>query len=170
MSNGLGMIIDGLVALLLIVTIGYCMMLNRRLKRLKADEHSLRATISELVTATEIAERAIAGLKLTVQESEAGLGERLRSADRFTADLDRSVAAGQNLLTKLTRIVVAGGNATPPARPQPAAPSKPVVAKSATAKPAAREAAESPRGAPAVAAAAQAFAERLRVKVHGIAA
>ena len=61
----------------------------------------------ELVTATEIAERAIGGLKLTVQECEAGLGERLRSADRFTADLDRSVAAGQQLLDRLTRIVVA---------------------------------------------------------------
>jgi len=35
---------------------------------------------------------------------------------------------------------------------------------------AARPAAESPRGAQAVAAAAQAFAERLRVKVHGLAA
>jgi hypothetical protein len=169
-NNGFGVIVEMLVAILLALTIIYCVTLNRRLKLLKADEHSLRATISELVTATEIAERAIAGLKLTVQECEAGLGERLRSADRFTADLDRSVAAGQNLLTKLTRIVVAGGNATPPARPQPAAPSKPVVAKSATAKPVARQAAESPRGAQAVAAAAQAFAERLRVKVHGIAA
>jgi hypothetical protein len=169
-NNGFGVIVEMLVAILLALTIIYCVTLNRRLKLLKADEHSLRATISELVTATEIAERAIAGLKLTVQECEAGLGERLRSADRFTADLDRSVAAGQNLLTKLTRIVVAGGNATPSARPQPAAPSKPVVAKSATAKPVARQAAESPRGAQAVAAAAQAFAERLRVKVHGIAA
>jgi Domain of unknown function (DUF6468) len=165
-NNGFGVIVEMLVAILLALTIIYCVTLNRRLKLLKADEQSLRAVISELVTATEIAERAIAGLKLTVQECEAGLGERLRSADRFTADLDRSVAAGQDLLTKLTRIVVAGGSATPAARHKPAAPAKPVAA----AKPAARPAAESPRGAQAVAAAAQAFAERLRVKVHGIAA
>jgi hypothetical protein len=150
-----------LVAILLALTIIYCISLNRRLKVLKADEQSLRATISELVTATEIAERAIAGLKLTVQECEAGLGERLRSADRFTADFDRSVAAGQDLLERLTRIVVAGGGAMPATRPK---------APAAAVTRAARPAPESPRGAQAVAAAAQAFAERLRVKVHGLAA
>jgi len=162
-NNGFGVIVEMLVAILLALTIIYCISLNRRLKLLKADEQSLRATISELVTATEIAERAIAGLKLTVQECEAGLGERLRSADRFTAELDRSVAAGQQLLDRLARIVVAGGsNPVPAARPKASAP--------AVARPAPRQAAESPRGAQAVAAAAQAFAERLRIKVHGFAA
>ena len=165
MSNGLGVIVEMLVAILLALTIIYCISLNRRLKLLKADEQSLRATISELVTATEIAERAIAGLKLTVQECEAGLGERLRSADRFTADLDRSVAAGQQLLDRLTRIVVASGSAITQARPKAPAPQPaPQVTR------AARPAPEPPRGAQAVAAAAQAFAERLRVKVHGLAA
>jgi Domain of unknown function (DUF6468) len=164
-SNGLGVIVEMLVAILLALTIIYCISLNRRLKVLKADEQSLRATISELVTATEIAERAIAGLKLTVQECEAGLGERLRSADRFTADLDRSVVDGQQLLDRLTRIVVAGGSAIAEARPKAPAPRPaPQVTR------AARPAPEPPRGAQAVAAAAQAFAERLRVKVHGLAA
>ena len=158
MNNGFSVIVEMLVAILLALTIIYCISLNRRLKVLKADEQSLRATISELVTATEIAERAIAGLKLTVQDCEAGLGERLRSADRFTADLDRSVAAGQDLLDRLTRIVVAAG-----AGAIPAARSKPPAA-------AVTRRVESPRGAQAVAAAAQAFAERLRVKMHGLAA
>lgn len=79
MNNGIGMIINGLVAILLVLTIGYCMLLNRRLKLLKSDEHSLRATISELVTATDIAERAIAGLKLTVEECEVELEACFRS-------------------------------------------------------------------------------------------
>jgi hypothetical protein len=163
-SNGLGVIVEMLVAILLALTIIYCISLNRRLKLLKADEQSLRATISELVTATEIAERAIAGLKLTVQECEAGLGERLRSADRFTADLDRSIAAGQQLLDRLTRIVGAGSKVSAEARPKAPAPPAPPMPRVA------RLAAEPPRGAQAVAAAAQAFAERLRVKVHGLAA
>ena len=164
MSNGFGMIIEMLVAILLALTIAYCISLNRRLKLLKADEQSLRATISELVTATEIAERAIAGLKLTVEECEAGLGARLRSADRFTADLDRGIAAGKDLYDRLARIVVAGGGTIPKTPPAPAA-------KRAPAAPAAqRPPAEAPAGAQAVAAAAQAFAERLRLKVHGLAA
>jgi Domain of unknown function (DUF6468) len=155
-TNGFGTIIEMLVAILLALTIAYCISLNRRLKLLKADEQSLRATISELVTATEIAERAIAGLKLTVQECESGLGARLRSADRFTAELDRSIAGGKDVLDRLTRIVVAGGGTIPQAPPPPAPTLRPV--------------AEAPRGAQAVAAAAQAFAERLRLKVHGLAA
>jgi hypothetical protein len=140
-----------LVAFLLVLTIGYCWQLNRRLKLLRSDEHSLRATISELITATEIAERAIAGLKLTVEECEKGLGARLRSADRFTADLDRSTVAGRALLERLTQIVLAGGGNIPAAPPPP-------------------EAADKPRNAQAIAAAAQAFADRLRLRVHGLAA
>lgn len=165
MSNGFGMIIEILVSVLLLLTIGYCMMLNRRLRLLKSDEHSLRATISELVTATEIAERAIAGLKLTVEECEIGLGARLRSADRFTADLDRGVAAGKALLERLTQIVVAGGGALGSgAGAGPAPSAAPSAAQWTNASPAVRNDAQ------AVAAAAQAVAERLRMKVHGLAA
>jgi Domain of unknown function (DUF6468) len=161
-SNGFGVIIEMLVAILLALTIAYCISLNRRLKVLKADEQSLRATISELVTATEIAERAIAGLKLTVDECETGLGARLQSADRFTAELDRSIASGKELYERLARIVVAGGGAIPKAPPAP----RPAPA----ALPTSRPVTEAPRGAQAVAVAAQAFAERLRLKVHGLAA
>ena len=158
-SNGFGMIIEILVAILLALTIGYCMLLNRRLKLLKADEQSLRATISELVTATEIAERAIAGLKLTVDECEIGLGERLRSAERFTADLDRSIAAGKDLFERLTQIVTAGGGTTVPAAPLLAADE----ARSGT-RPNRAAQCDGGRGG------GRAFAERLRMKVHGLAA
>ena len=57
MSNTFGLMIESLVALLLLLTIGYCFILNNRLRRLKADELALKATISELITATEMAER-----------------------------------------------------------------------------------------------------------------
>ena len=67
------------------LTIGYCMLLNKRLKRLKADEHSLKATIGELITATEIAERAIGGLKHTVRDVNENLGGQLASADANVA-------------------------------------------------------------------------------------
>ena len=50
MSHSLGIVIESLVAVLLMLTIGYCMLLNKRLQRLKADEHSLKATIAELLS------------------------------------------------------------------------------------------------------------------------
>src|SRR5258708_28666439 len=80
MNHALGLAIESLVAVLLVLTIGYCMLLNARLKRLKADEHSLKAVIAELITATEIAERAIGGLKLTVRDVNENLGSQLVSA------------------------------------------------------------------------------------------
>src|SRR5919202_4918188 len=98
MGNGLGLMIESLVAILLLLTIGYSILLNKRLKRLRADEMALKATISELITATEIAERAIAGLKVTVRECDHGLGERLRSAERFSAEIGRQLDAGEEIL------------------------------------------------------------------------
>ena len=63
MSNGIALVIESLVAVLLALTIGYCWLLNRRLLKLRSDESALKATIAELVTATDIAGRAISGLK-----------------------------------------------------------------------------------------------------------
>ena len=77
------------MAILLLLTIAYCMLLNKRLQRLKADEHSLKATIGELITATEIAERAIGGLKHTVRDVNENLGSQLSRGD---ADVDASEA------------------------------------------------------------------------------
>jgi hypothetical protein len=108
--------IESLVAVLLLLTIGYCILLNSRLKRLKADEFALKATISELITATEIAERAIAGLKLTVRDCDQTLGERLRTAERLSADFGAQIETGEDIVKRLALIALA---ARPP---EPAAP------------------------------------------------
>jgi hypothetical protein len=177
------MLIDCVVAILLVMTIGYCMMLNRRLKLLKADEQSLRATISELITATEIAERAIGGLKITVHECDMGLGERIRKAERLAGDIDRAVVSGKDLISRLSQIISAGrqaDDALAAAAPkiqhkiEGKAESKPehkfdsVAAVTSALTSDAKASAKA--SAKAVAAAAEAFAERLRMKVHGLAA
>jgi hypothetical protein len=164
MTNGLGMMIDGVVAILLILTIGYCSLLNRRLKLLKADEQSLRATISELVTATEIAERAVGGLKLTVHECDMGLGERLRKAERVTIEIDRALVAGKDLVSRLSQIANAGRRPDGPGAPLNEPRRTEVKTGDAVAS------YSKANNTKAVAAAAKAFAERLRTKVHGLAA
>ncbi len=164
-SNGIGMIIDCVVAILLVLTIGYCMMLNRRLKLLKADEQSLRATISELVTATEIAERAIGGLKITVHECDMGLGERLRKAERLSIEIDRAVVSGKDLVSRLSQIASAGRRVDESAAA--IGETRRGEAKASSKGDAKTDSKLNPQ---AVAAAAQAFAERLRMKVHGLAA
>jgi chromosome segregation ATPase len=116
MSHSLGLAIEGLVAVLLVLTIGYCMLLNKRLKRLKADEQSLKATIGELITATEIAERAIGGLKHTVREVNEDLGSQIASAAELSQKLSKQVVQGDAVLQRITRIAVAAR----PAEPEPA--------------------------------------------------
>ena len=146
MNHSLGIIIESLVAVLLMLTVGYCMLLNKRLQRLKADEHSLKATIAELITATEIAERAIGGLKHTVRDVNENLGSQLAAATQMSMHLKTALAEGDGVIRRLSRIASA-------ARP-------------AAAEPEAPEPKMSP--ARAVAAAAQAFSERRRA--NGLAA
>src|SRR5689334_4393086 len=154
MNHSLGVVIETLVAILLVLTIGYCMLLNRRLKRLKADEHSLKAVIAELITATEIAERAIGGLKHTVRDVNDNLGGQLAAATQMSENLKRQLAEGDHVVRRLTKIAIAA---------------RPSQAETATREPAPREAASrdfasreppaKPSNAKALAAAAQAFSE-----------
>ena len=146
MSHSLGIVIESLVAVLLLLTIGYCILLNNRLKRLKADEHSLKATIGELITATEIAERAIGGLKHTVRDVNEHLGSQLNAASQMSMHLKGMLAEGDGVIRRLSKIAIAARPLT--SEPEQAAP------KISSAK--------------AVAAAAEAFSERRRAS--GIAA
>jgi hypothetical protein len=142
-STHYGFLVESMVSILLLLTILYCVRLNKQLRLLKADEQTLRATISELITATEIAERAIGGLKSTMREGERSLGERLPRVESLSADIERQLSAGEDLLARLIRIAGAARPADEPA----AVPD-----------------------AKAVAAAAQAFTERARARLRGLAA
>lgn len=152
MTHSFGLVIESLVAVLLLLTIGYCAVLNSRLKRLKADEDSLRGTIAELITATEIAERAIGGLKLTVRECDENLGSQLDTGTTLSAKLAKQITQGEGVLLRLSQIALAARPSTP--------------ATSTAAEPAAPPSTVS--SAKALLAAAQAFSERR--KATGLAA
>jgi hypothetical protein len=137
MNHVFGLAIESLVAVLLVLTIGYCMLLNSRLKKLKADEQSLKATIGELITATEIAERAIGGLKHTVRDVNENLGNQITAATDLTQQLAYQLSEGDAVLRRLSKIAVAA---------RPSKPNMPVGDVSAR----------------ALAVAAQAFSERMR--------
>jgi hypothetical protein len=149
--------IESIVAALLMVTIGYCIILNKRLIRLKADEMSLKATISELITATEIAERAVSGLKVAVRDCDRDIGERLRAAERFSIHVAQQIKAGEDILTRLAKIAAvtqaAKGDVPTPVMLPPAA-----LLQIDTPDP------------NAMLAAAKAFAERARARVTNAAA
>jgi len=125
-----GFLIESLVSVLLLMTILYCVRLNNQIRLLKADEQSLRATIAELITATEIAERAIGGLKHTMREGEQTLGERIKRTEAMSVELQRQLDSGEQLLSRLVRITEAG---RPDLPPQPAVPRAQALADAARA-------------------------------------
>jgi Domain of unknown function (DUF6468) len=102
--NVLPLTIESMVAMLLLATILYCVRLNEQLKRLKADESSMKKTIGELLTGIENAERAISGLKATVREADDSLSLRLKDAERFCKEIKSGTEAGGDVLARLGQL------------------------------------------------------------------
>jgi hypothetical protein len=102
--NVLPLTIESMVAILLLATILYCVRLNEQLKRLKADESSMKKTIGDLLTGIENAERAISGLKATVREADDSLSLRLKDAERFCKEIKTGTEAGSEVLTRLGQL------------------------------------------------------------------
>jgi Domain of unknown function (DUF6468) len=105
MMGNLGMVIELMVVGLLSVTIGYCVLLDRRLRAVRQDEQIMRRTVLELGLATERAERAIDALRHTLGDCDRTLAERLRVAERYTSDLEDQIRSGDDILNRISRIV-----------------------------------------------------------------
>lgn len=121
----LGLIVEGSVAILLVLTIGYCVVLNERLKRLHADRDVLRQMVADLVGATNLANQAIKELKATAIEADLVLGARLEEADRFGVELANHVNAGTSLMERIAKITSVARHSQaiePAAAPEPAPP------------------------------------------------
>ncbi len=109
----LAIVVEGLVAILLAATIGYCIILNQKLKRLHADRDMLRKMIADLVQATALANAAVSELKTAALEADTQLNERLVEAEKFGLELANHVAAGQGVMDKIARITSLARNGQP---------------------------------------------------------
>ena len=103
----LGVVVESAVAILLALTIGYCVVLNGRLKRLHADKDVLRQMVADLVGATNLANQAIKELKQTAVEADLALNARLEEAERFGIELANHVNAGTVLMDRIVKITSA---------------------------------------------------------------
>ena len=122
----LGMLVEGSVAVLLAVTIGYCAILNHRLKRLHSDRETLAKMVADLLHATGLANSAITELKTAALEADAKLNDRLEQAEKFELELSAQVANGAQLIEKIARITAAARSQplpeAPAAKPEPVKP------------------------------------------------
>jgi hypothetical protein len=122
----LGMLVEVSVAILLAVTIGYCVILNTRLKRLHADRDTLQRMVGDLVQATALANAAVMELKTAALEADTKLSERLEEAAKFDQVLGENVSMGAQLIEKIARITAAARTQPlpemPAAKPEPKPP------------------------------------------------
>lgn len=100
--------LETFVAILLIITVGTAIKLERRLAQLRLNEAEMRKTVQDLAAASERAERALETMKSAIQECDAALADRLSAAERQSQELTRRVREGGDVLQRIGKIVAAG--------------------------------------------------------------
>ncbi|WP_191772398.1 DUF6468 domain-containing protein [Devosia oryzisoli] len=115
----LGFFVESAVAVLLALTIGYCVVLNQRLKRLHQDRGALQQMVADLVSATNLANQAIKELKATAIDADVTMSTRLNEAERFGVELANHINAGTALMDRIAKITAAARLAQAPTESAP---------------------------------------------------
>ncbi len=116
-----GVAIEALVAVLLAVTIGYCVLVNRKLIQLRSDQSELKVIVRDLNAATGQAEHAIAGLRESAHLADQTLGQQIERVRSLDEQLRANIGKGESLLAKfaaMPRAPQAQSPASPAAREQ----------------------------------------------------
>ena len=95
------LVLDLVVAVLLVVTIGYAVVLNRRLSELRRNKADLESAASSFGAATGRAEESIARLKTTADE----LHQRIEKAQALRDDLVFLIERGGTAADRLEESV-----------------------------------------------------------------
>lgn len=100
----LGIAIEMLVAVLLAVTIGYCVLVNRKLVQLRSDQSELKSIVRDLHQATDHASHAIIGLRESAATADETLGVQLERVKVLDKQLRENIGRGDALLAKLVAL------------------------------------------------------------------
>lgn len=112
-----GMILESLVAVLLLVTIGYCFILNKRLSLLRNGQSELHDVVRILNEAAEKARSGVEQLRRSSLSIAEDLTEKNRAARALADELSMIVESGNSLADRL-----AGGlspSQAPARKPKP---------------------------------------------------
>lgn len=117
----LGFVFELLVSGLLVTTIVYCLVVNRKLDKLRSEQSSLKDVVNDLQVATQHAETAIVSLRATVDTAQNDLESRINSAQDIGEMLQSTIEKAQKMSGGQSRPLPA---AAPQARNNPQAISK----------------------------------------------
>ena len=136
-----GLVLDVVLVILLVATIIYAIVLNRRLAVLRTDRKDLEEFIQRLNGASQRAEAALSGIKVTAEQTQRVLNENGERAQALRDELIFLIERGDKVGERLavSRSVIDETPAPPPAQtpeqsPGPAserAPERPPVGRAA---------------------------------------
>jgi len=92
---------DAIVAVLLVVTISYAVMLNQRLNVLRGDRAKLEALVAGLTVAAQRAEGGIAGLREASEDSGRRLEKQIEEGRKLRDDLHYMLERGAQIADRL---------------------------------------------------------------------
>lgn len=101
----LALILDGVLILLLVVSIGYSAMLHRRLGSLRAARSDMQETIQHFNQATQRAEAGISGLRSVGEEIHRQIEPKLDDTRVLRDDLQLLVERGERAAERLEQSV-----------------------------------------------------------------
>jgi hypothetical protein len=99
---------DAIVAVLLVATIGYSVVLNRRLGAVRGDREKFEDLIRNLATVSKSAETAIANLRTTADDLSRRLDKRVGEARGLSDDLVYMIERGGTIADKLAGLIRSG--------------------------------------------------------------
>ncbi|WP_420559147.1 DUF6468 domain-containing protein [Tepidicaulis sp.] len=109
-----GLILEGLLAVLLVATICYCYVLDRKLRALRSGQDGMRELIDALHKATDLAQRSVGQLHDTSRTAADHLDERVKRArevgDEVTGKIEAGNSKAKALADELSLMVESGNN------------------------------------------------------------
>ena len=99
---------DAVVAVLLIATIGYSVVLNRRLSAVRSDRDKFEDVIRNLSTASQRAEAAVANLRSSADELGKRLDKKIDEARRLGDDLVYMLERGGTIADRMADLISTG--------------------------------------------------------------
>ena len=114
-EGSLGLIVEGLLSTLLVATIFYCISVNQKLERLRDEQKGMHQFIRELSVATAKADKAIQGLRATVQDSGEELAGQIDKGRNMNRLLKGEIESAEQTMNKLV-IMIGRGETSQQAR------------------------------------------------------
>ncbi len=95
-------VLEAVVATLLLATIAYCVIVNRKLEKLRADQENLKSIIRDLNQSTLQAEAAAGELRTTVEKASKELAIQINRAENSSGHLRNQNDKADGLLNRLS--------------------------------------------------------------------